>query len=1182
MTAGVVASPRADDRVTTPFKGLTNFEEADYRIFFGRDRERRRIGATLLASRFTVIYGASGVGKSSLLRAGVVHDLRERALAELAERGPQSERRGPRFIPLVFSDWRDDPIPALEASIRAAAESLVHGSLPEPFVGRKLDELVQSWNEATGATLVVVLDQFEEYLLSHGVERDEAEDSFGSGLVRAVTRRDLNIRFGISLRDDAIAKLSRYDGRIPRLLDMMIPVEHLDVLSAEAAIRRPIDRYNEGLGPDETPFRIEDELVATVLEQTQIRGAGTNGHGPSSDGDGADPHRVEPAFLQLVMERLWREETAAGSGVLRLATLDRLHGTNEIVHTHLTDAVEALTPKQQDVAARIFQDLVLPSRQKIPQLPSDLVEMNPGLDEDGVRSVLEQLAKRRIVKSVAPPPGTSESRYEIFHDKLADPILEWRAGYEAAREAEEHAHKARRRAKIFAAAAAGSLLIAAVCIALLVLAIDATRTARTQKRLAQSETLVSESTNAVSSDPGRAFALAVRALRKEATPQAETALRTALSGLPLRALQRYGGQVYAAEYDADGNRILGITRDDAVLVDARTGRTLRTIGRSKRIFETDTSADGSRVVTAGLDNRLRVWDTASGAQLAVWRQPQLNACVIDHSGRRVAAMSWSQGRVWIWTVGRKEPLKLSLPAREASGALFSSDGTQLLSWGNGGPAEVFDTRNGSVLARLGKKYTGSVSSADFTPDGRFAALSGGAGGRTADVWDTRTHRKLKRVLEDADIAAVALSRNGALLATAAGRAAHVWNVRTGRRVSDLRGHHDWVWGVEFSRDGKLVATASADGTAGVWDVSSGARVLTLRGSLNAINTAVFSPDGRSLATAGADGTLRIWNASSGRTFHSDRGPLVDAVFDPAGRRVLTLDQDGRILVWNPEHPQFPLRQLPHVSYGSINAVRFSRDGKLFVTANSDSTAVIRRTTTAAPVAEATANTASVNDAAFSPDGKRIVTGADDGWAAVFDSRDGKLVRWLHKDPNDKLGPAHEGSVNGVDWSPDRRFIVTVGDDEVARLWEAQTGKLLRTFRGHRGDVFKVTFSKAADVFVTVGDDGTARVWNVATGKALAVLETAEPMGSAAFSPDGRRLVTGGGNGIVDVWNWRRRKLLAALPEHGDFVNSVQFSPDGKQILSASDDGTAKLSGCHTCGSLAQLGPLIRRYERYFH
>jgi WD40 repeat protein len=1174
MTAEVVASPRAADRVTTPFKGLTNFEETDYRIFFGRDRERRLIGATLLASRFTVIYGASGVGKSSLLRAGVVHDLRERALADLAERGPQSERRGPRFIPLVFSDWRDDPIPALDAAIRAAAEPLVHGSLPEPFVGRKLDELVQSWNDATGATLVVVLDQFEEYLLSHGVERDEAEDSFGSGLVRAVTRRDLNVRFGISIRDDAVAKLNRYEGRIPRLLDMMIFVEHLDAASAEIAIRRPIDRYNDELGPGETPFRIEDELVATVLEQTQIRD-------PSRNGDGAGPRRIEPAFLQLVMERLWNEETASGSRVLRLATLERLHGTDEIVHAHLTDAVEALTPEQQDVAAKIFQDLVLPSRQKIPQLPSDLVQMNPGLDEEGVRSVLEQLAKRRIVKAVDPPPGTSESRYEIFHDKLADPILEWRAGYEAAREAEEHAHTARRRAKIFAAVAAGSLLVAAGCIALLFLAIDATRTARTQKRLAESETLVSESNNAVSSDPGRAFALAARALGKKHTPQAETALRIALSSLPLQALQRYRGQVYDAEYDADGNRILGITGDAAVLLDASTGRSLRTIGKGTHLFETDTSADGSRVVTAGTDGWIRVWDTASGARLAAWRQPQLNICAIDNSGSRVAAASWRRGRVWIWTVGRKEPLKLRLPGREADGVLFSSDGKRLLSWGNGEYAEVFDTRGGRVLARLGPN-TGSVSSADFTPNGRFAVLAGGAGGRTAVVWDTRAHRKLGTVVEDADIAAVALSRNGALLATAAGREAHVWNARAGRQVSDLRGHHDWVRGVEFSRDGKLVATASSDGTAGVWDVSSGARILTLRGSLNAINTAVFSPDGRSLATAGADGTLRIWDVSSGRTFHSDQGPVIDAVFDPAGRRVLTVDRDGRILLWNPKNPESFLRQLPHVSYGSVNAVRFSRDGKLFVTANSDSTAVVRRTATAAPVARATANTASVNDAAFSPDGKHIVTGADDGWAGVFDARDGSLVRWLHVDPSNKVGAAHEGSVDGVDWSPDGRFVVTVGDDGVARLWGAQTGKLLRTFHGHSGAVLKVAFSKAGTLFVTVGDDATARVWNVATGKALAVLQTDEPMGSAAFSPDGRRLVTGGGDGIVDVWDWRRQKLLAALQEHGEFVNSVQFSPDGKLILSAGDGGTAKLYGCHTCGSLAQLQPLIRRYERYFH
>jgi hypothetical protein len=504
MTVVAAAREQAVERITAPFKGLTYFTEEDSEIFFGRKAERLLIATTLLASRFTVVYGESGVGKSSLLRAGAVHDLRERALGELAERGGGGPaRHAPRFIPAVVSDWRDDPIAACDESIRAAAAGLVSGLPPGPFAGKRFDELLESWCRSTGATLLIVLDQFEEYLLYHQSD----EDSIGAGLARAIARRDLSVRFMVSIREDALAKLDRYEGGIPTLFENFIRIEHLDKEAGEAAITGPIDRYNAGLEPGEERVEIEGELVEKVLAQIERDEPGVAAKSSPRAGGGA---RVETVFLQLVMERLWNEERKANSNVLKVATFDALGGAKQIVFAHLKDAMDDLTDDEQAIAAKAFGRLVTPSRQKIAYLPSDLATADDVAPAQ-MTSVLERLSQRRIVRPVAPPPDSAESRYEIFHDVLADPVLAWRARYEEER-ALRHADEQRRRAWFVAGAAlVGLVIVATIAVFALVERSDA----RSQARTAHARELVANALTSLDDDPTASLRFALTAAQLE-------------------------------------------------------------------------------------------------------------------------------------------------------------------------------------------------------------------------------------------------------------------------------------------------------------------------------------------------------------------------------------------------------------------------------------------------------------------------------------------------------------------------------------------------------------------------------------------------------------------------------------------------------------------------------------------
>jgi hypothetical protein len=401
-----------------PYKGLVPYAEEDAEFFFGREAEREIITANLLASRLTVFYGASGVGKSSVLRAGVAHHLRQRSQRDRAEQGRAE------FAVIVFRDWRDDPLAGLSAQLhRAVAPLLPEGATPPSPDPGSLVEILRAWTERLDGDLLIILDQFEEYFLYHGQE--DGPGTFAVEFPRAVNRRDLRVSFLVSLREDALAQLDRFKGRIPNLFDNYLRIRHLDREAAREAIEKPLARFND-LRRDtgDPPIRIEPALADEVLDQVQsghvLLGESGQGGIGSVAGDGDAGERIETPYLQLVMTRLWEAEVQAGSRELRLATLQELGGAERIVRTHLDKVMDALSAQERDVAARIFHHLVTPGGTKIALTAADLAYFT-GLPEPSLEAVLRTLSRgdERILRS-------ADAGYEIFHDVLAPAVLDWR------------------------------------------------------------------------------------------------------------------------------------------------------------------------------------------------------------------------------------------------------------------------------------------------------------------------------------------------------------------------------------------------------------------------------------------------------------------------------------------------------------------------------------------------------------------------------------------------------------------------------------------------------------------------------------------------------------------------------------------------------------------------------------
>ena len=425
----------------SPYVGLVYYTQNEAAIFFGRDVERTVLISNLRASRLTLLYAQSGTGKSSLLRAGVAARLGELARRGLEQRGTAGN------IPVVFSSWRDEPTDELIAEIQKSIIPFLPEASPPETTHERLEEAIDAASTAANATLLVMLDQFEEYFLYRPTEVRPGR--FADELASCINRANLRANFLISIREDAFSRLGDlFQHRIDNVYGNYLHLEHLDRESARQAIEKPIACFNE-LYKLEVPFQIEPSLVDAVFSQLnpdQLM-PDQGSIGGLDGGNGAERHIDEIAapYLQLVMLRLWDAERAIGSRQLRLQTLEELGGARTIIETYVDRTLGSLPDEDRETAVDVFHHLVTPSGTKIALTASDLGEYT-GRSVSETTALLEQLAsyETRILRAIAPPPGREGGTlYEISHDLLARAILDWGRRHRATRlELEKEAGRA--------------------------------------------------------------------------------------------------------------------------------------------------------------------------------------------------------------------------------------------------------------------------------------------------------------------------------------------------------------------------------------------------------------------------------------------------------------------------------------------------------------------------------------------------------------------------------------------------------------------------------------------------------------------------------------------------------------------------------------------------------------------
>ncbi|MGV9596456.1 nSTAND1 domain-containing NTPase [Streptosporangium sandarakinum] len=1174
---GTPGAGRARWRDGCPYRGLVPFTEADAEVFHGREVTTAQLLTTvsrrLAAPGPVVVTGASGAGKSSLLRAGLLPAIGRGELTAAARDWPVQviEPTGSPLVrlatalaalagvpaPEVVRGLREDPGQAPLLARQAVEADARRRSLPS--------------SAAAGGGLVLVVDQFEEIftLASDTDERATAErEAFITALHTAATvpcgpHGAAAALVVLAVRGDFVDRCAAHPHLAAALRDGAFVVGPMTQPDLRRAITGPADAAG---------LEIEPGLVDVILSELRAAGGGYEA--------GALP------LLSQTMLTVWEHRE---DGRLTSRGYARTGGVTRAVASS-ADAVYAdLAPDRKETARRVFERLTAVTGDgALARRTVERTALYAGRSKAGraaVDEVLESFARRRIVVVDA-------GRVQIAHDVLlgswprlrgwladerADRVLHtellqdadewdehgrdasflyggirlqaaeeavarWRTdpgrydGFDLPGSAAAFLHagtlaatRARRRERLRFTVLAGLLVVAVITA---VAAVRFGQDADRQRTVALNRSAQAASreaaaySQALPDAPVTSARLALAAQAIAGTGEARVSMAALLSRPARAVLTGHTGWVISVAFSPDGTRLASAGWNDETvrLWDAVTGKPIGAplTGHTNWVNSVAFSPDGTRLASGGYDGTVRLWDVATGKPIG-------------------------------------DPL--TGHTSTVTSAAFSPDGERLASAGDDGTVRLWDAVTGEPIGAPLTGHTSEVTSVAFSPDGE--RLASGGSDRTVRLWDAVTGKPIGAPLtgHTSEVTSVAFSPDGTRLASGGrDRRVRLWNAATGKPIgAPLTGHTHWVDSVAFSPDGERLASGGYDGMVRLWDAAIGKPIgAPLTGHTSVVTSVAFSPDGTRLASGGWDRTVRLWDVAIGKpigaplTGHDSE--MDSVAFSPDGTRLASGGGDHTVRLWDAVTGK-PIGA-PLTGHGNVvHSVAFSPDGKRLASAGQEeSTVRIWDAVTGRPiVALHTGHTNGVNSVAFSPDGTRLASGGWDRTVQIWNVATGE--------PIGASPTRHTSLVLSVAFSPDGERLAT-GDDEMVRLWDAATGEPIGVpLTGHTSTVTSVAFSPDGTRLASGGWDRTVRLWNAATGKPIGAPLTghAGEVTSVAFSPDGTRLASGGYDGTVRLWDVATGKPIGdPLTGHTDKVFSVAFSPDGRRLATAGADNTARI------------------------
>lgn len=383
-----------------PYLGLRPYQEVDQHNFYGRDADCEILVDKLLANRLTLLFAASGVGKSSLLNAAVLPRLKDPL--------------GENLSVVYHNDWVQKPLALLHTAIREAVPAA-----KEAPADHTLAELLSFCTLFTRHPFVVVLDQFEEFF-----RYQRGKDDFDliiQQITALVINPDIPVSIVISMREDFALELNAFKPKLPILLfENFYRLERMKQAAARDAIVRPAELFGYSYEPALLERLIHD-LSSHSRQQIRLPHLSNT----------KDDEYVEPAYLQIVCSYLWELNKNDPERCIRLASYKKSGGSNGIVQRFLDDVQESFSIAEKGLASKAFDYLVAQGGVKM-AYPAHVLAKILNVEEAKLTRVLDKLANEKI-RILRSQPREGVIWYELYHDMFSPSIERWNTNWKSER-----------------------------------------------------------------------------------------------------------------------------------------------------------------------------------------------------------------------------------------------------------------------------------------------------------------------------------------------------------------------------------------------------------------------------------------------------------------------------------------------------------------------------------------------------------------------------------------------------------------------------------------------------------------------------------------------------------------------------------------------------------------------------
>ncbi|HEY9695859.1 MAG TPA: hypothetical protein V6D10_01105 [Trichocoleus sp.] len=1171
---------------TNPYRGLLAFQETDGDCYFGRETEiyilwekLRSLYESESSRRILPIYGPSGSGKSSLVRAGLIPELVRRPLpgkdkAQVAVMVPGIHPLESLATVLARAVTGD---PAPVAKTREFKEELQQFNEEGEYDG--LRRIASALPGIVTSPLIILVDQFEEvYSLC---EKEEERKAFIANLLYAATDRSRQVLVILTLRSDFLGQIQQYSQLNQLFSSQGFLVPAMSEENLRVAIAKPAEQAGSAL---------DEATIQLLIEQTEGR-------------EGALP------LLQFALARIWE---GLAAGVAPAKTLEQIGGVGGALAREAQRVYDELTEEQQVIARHIFLGVIQlgeGTRDTRRRVELDRLRTQQD-DETDFRNVLNRFSAPGVrlitLSAVSEKTDTVEVTHEAlfehwkqlniwlnqsrddirFQRRLQDAAQHWdnqerpegllwrppdldllksfheRASREmtsleleffnASVEAIDRSDRARKRQRQRTIAGLTSGLISALVLASFAgigwwRAVASETNTRLRALAVSSEALLNTDRYLLVNSGTKIDAKSKAEMEARAKAEAEALKKAQMEAL-IPAIKAGKELEHAIGVEANTRIQVLATLQQAVYGKTEVGGAIKGTeinlpecglpGRGGFSFRI--SPNRKMIACTNYDGTVRLIDGVTGQKLKTLKGDSgwINDIRFSPDGKTIA-FGTVEGNVKLLDRQTGQVIQtLKGHLSQVNSLSFSADGRMLAAGNFDGTIIFWNLATGRKLKTLNGQ-SGTVQQVLFSPNSQTIASVGSS--RTLRLWDFRTFKELKTIKNTNTFFGITdahFHANSQTIAYVTGpKTIAVWDIKANRQIKTFEVDQDPF----FSPDGTIVASGLAigrDNTVVLRDTSTGNILKTIRaksgkvspsrfddlnshlGRTSRVSGIGFSPDSKLMAVASEDRTMTLWNLNTGEKLKTFEGTseTPDISFSPDGKWIATSDTT---------------EDTTDMKGAYADAVKLwdTSTGKAVKT-------LLQETQIETP--------GGINrDLYFSPDSRTIVVSSKNSTAAIWEIPSGKPLEI----------PTESSQTETVRFSLAQNQIAIASSDGTVRLKNSQNGRDLATLTGHSGQVSDVNSSLDGKTIVSGGTDGTVRVWESTTGKQLYQLEPQSgKILSVSFSPDGQIIATADSDHQIKLWNVTDGRELRTLQGESQAILQVRFSPDGQQVVAKHDDG----------------------------